>query len=149
MPTYGDSDPIYQQWLGTLGFLDSEANRQATDARTRTTNQADYAREGAEIDRDRTLEGISGNFENRGLTRSGEHLRRLAEGERDANRRFGAIELGVADRYADIENQLARDLANLQLQNSGQLFDSAGRSATEAAANYDYEQRLAYLKAQS
>lgn len=146
MAAYSD-DPLYQQWLGTLGFLDSEANRQADDARTRVTNQADYAREGAEIDRDRTAEAIGGNFENRGLTRSGEHLRRQAESLRDSNRRFGAIELDTSNRYADIENQLARELANLQLQNMGYEFDATGRAARRAAEDYDFGRRKAFLAA--
>ena len=147
MATQYTSDPVYQQWLGTLGFLEENATRQADDARTQVTNQADYAREGAGIDRDRMLEGVGSNFENRGILRAGEYLRRRAEGLRDASRQFGAIELDAAGRYAGIEDNLASQLADYQLRNSGQMFDAEGRRAAQAAADYDWARRKAFLEA--
>lgn len=147
MATRYTDDPVYQQWLGTLGFLEENATRQADDARTQVTNQADFAREGAGIDRDRTLEAIGANFENRGITRSGEHLRRRAEGLRDSSRQFGAIELDTASRYGGIENNLATQLAQYQLQDSGQMFDAEGRAATRAGSDYDWARRKAFLEA--
>lgn len=141
------SDPVYQQWMGTLGFMQDNATRQADDARTQVANQADFAREGAGIDRDRMQEGIGANFENRGITRSGEHLRRRAEGLRDSSRQFGAIELDTAGRMGGIESNLANQLAQYRLQDSGQLFDAEGRRASQAAADYDWERRKAFLEA--
>ena len=141
------SDPVYQQWLGTLGFLEGNATRQADDARTRATNQYDFAAEGIGIDRERNVEAIGGNFENRGLTRSGEHLKRRAESLRDSNRAMGGLELNTADRFADIENGLMSELAQLQLRNSDQMYDAEGRLASRAGADYDYQQRRAFLEA--
>ena len=140
-------DPVYQQWLGTLGFMEGNATRQADDARSRVTNQHDFASEGIGIERDRTQEAIGGNFENRGMTRSGEHLKRRAESLRDSNRNFGALELNTADRFADIENSLASEIAQLQLRDSDQMFDAEGRLASRAGAEYDYKRRKAFLEA--
>ena len=113
MATSYAQDPVYQQWLGTLGFTQADATRKADDARTQVTNQADFAREGLGIQRDRSIEGIAGGFENRLMTRSGEHLRRRAEALRDSNRAFGALELDVAGRMAGIEGGLAEEVARL------------------------------------
>lgn len=146
MATYSD-DPVYQQWLGTLGFLEQNATRQADDARTQVTNQADFAREGAGIDRDRMLEGVGANFENRGILRSGEYLRRRAEGLRDSSRQFGAIELDTANRLGGIENSLASQLAEYQLRNSDQMFGVEGRAGSRAASDYDFARRRAFLEA--
>ena len=96
---------------------------------------------------DRTVEGIGANFENRGILRSGEFLRRRAEGLRDSNRQFGAIELDTAGRYAGIENSLASQLAQYQLQNSDQLFGVEGRAASRAGSDYDFARRKAFLEA--
>lgn len=141
------SDPVYQQWLGTLGFLEKNATRSADNARTQVTNQADFAREGAEIGRERMLENIGSAFENRGITRSGEHLRRRAQGLQDSSRQFGAIELDAAGRLAGIEDNLASQLAQYQLQNSDRMFDAEGRRAAQAAADYDWARRKAFLEA--
>lgn len=146
MATYSD-DPVYQQWLGTLGFLEEDATRRADNARTQVTNQADFAREGAEIDRGRMIENVGSAFENRGITRSGEHLRRRAQGLQDSSRQFGAIELDAAGRFAGIEDNLASQLADYQLRNSGQMFDAEGRRAAQAAGDYDWAQRKAFLEA--
>lgn len=146
MATYAD-DPVYQQWLGTLGFTTANATRQAADARTRVTNQADFAREGMGIDRDRTVEAIGGNFENRGMTRSGEHLRRRAEALRDSSRAFGALEMDTANRYADIESGLAQQVAEMQLRDSAQRFDAEGRAARRAGDTYDFDRRKRFLQA--
>lgn len=140
-------DPVYQQWLGTLGFLESDATRQADDARSQVTNQADFAREGIGIDRDRTQEAIGGNFENRLMTRSGEHLKRRAEALRDSNRSFGALELDTANRMAAIEAALAGNLANYGLQDSAQQFDATGRAARRAGETYDFDARRRFLEA--
>ena len=147
MAVTGGSDPIYQQWLGTLGFLESNANRSADNQRTQVANEADFARERAGIARDRMIENVGSNFENRGLTRSGEHLRRRAEGLRDSSRQFGAIELDTAGRLAGIDDNLATQLAQYQLQNSDRMFDAEGRRAAQAAADYDFAQRRAFAQA--
>ena len=141
------TDPVYQQWLGTLGFTQADATRKADDARTQVTNQADFAREGLGIQRDRSIEGIAGGFENRLMTRSGEHLRRRAEALRDSNRAFGALELDVAGRMAGIEGGLAEEVARLQMQDSNQMFDAEGRAARRVGETYDFDARRRFLEA--
>lgn len=147
MATAYTSDPVYQQWLGTLGFLDQNATRIADNQRTQAANEADYALEGAEIDRGRMLENVGSNFENRGILRSGEYLRRRAEGLRDSSRQVGAIELATAGRLGSIEDNLAAQLAQNRLNDSNQMFDAEGRRASQAASDYDFQQRKAFLEA--
>lgn len=131
MATYGD-DPAYQGWLATLGFLEPEAKRRASDAEGRILEAADFTREGLGIDRDQALEGIGANFENRGLVRSGEHERRRAESLRDSNRRFGALELQTANQLASNSDSLVRELADYQMRDAGYRYDAASRSGNKA-----------------
>lgn len=145
--TQYSTDPVYQQWLGTLGFTQADATRKADDARTQVTNQADFAREGVGIQRDRTVEGIGGGFENRLMTRSGEHLKRRAEALRDSNRAFGALELDVAGRMAGIEGSLAEQIARMQMQDAAQMFDAEGRAARRVGETYDFDSRRRFLEA--
>lgn len=131
MATYG-TDPAYQAWLATLGFLEPEANRRSGDAQGRILQAADFGRESIGIDRDRGLEGIGSNFENRGLTRSGEHERRRAESLRDSNRRFGALELSTADQLASNSDTLARELADYQMRDAGYRYEASSRAGAKA-----------------
>ena len=140
------SDPVYQQWLGNLGFLNNDATRRAEDARTSVANQADFAAEGIGIDRDRTQEAIGGNFENRMMTRSGEHLQRRAEALRDSNRAFGALQLDTANRLAGIDDNLYSQLAELQMRDMGYQFDATGRAARRAGDTYDFNERVRFLQ---
>lgn len=134
MPTYSD-DPAYQAYMAALGFNTSEANRQAADSRTRVAGAYDYSLEGLGIDQDRALENVSANFENRGLVRSGEHERRRAESLRDSTRRFGALELQTANQYAGIEDALARQLADMEMQRANEAYGAAGRAGAASVGN--------------
>lgn len=135
MATYSD-DPAYQAYMNALGFNTNEANRQAQDARQRTAEAYDFAQEGLGIDQERSLEGVGANFENRGLVRSGEHERRRAESLRDSNRRFGALELQTSNQYAAIDDALARELAQLELQRASQAYSAAGRAGAASVEGY-------------
>lgn len=131
MATYSD-DPAYQAYMNALGFSDADAERRAKDANQRVAEAYDFSVEGLGIDRDRALEGIGANFENRGLTRSGEHERRRAESLRDSTRRFGALELQTANQYASIADSLARERAQMELQKAQQQYAAASRAGTSS-----------------
>lgn len=127
MATYSE-DPAYQAYMNTLGFNTSEANRQADDSRAAIANTYDFAVEGQEIDRERVLENVGHNMENRGLTRSGEHERRRAEVLRDSNRALGALELRTAGQYGQVEDSLARQLAQMEIQRASAAMSAAARA---------------------
>ena len=130
------ADPAYQAWLASLGFLETTAKQGAADQQHRIGQMHDFQKEGLFIDRDMALRGVSSNYENRGLIRSGEHERSRAETLRDSNRRLGGLELQTANQQGDVSARLARDLADQQMRNSSAQFDAATRLGMRAGRGY-------------
>ena len=130
------SDPVYSAFLSNLGFQEDTAKRRAEEAQTTLTGQAEVGREDLAIGQERSQRGVSSVLENRGLTRSGEHERRLAEGQQDYLRRLSAFESGVAGQSAGIQASLEDQLADLQMRDAQAQYEAQVRAAERAGRGY-------------
>lgn len=114
-PYNPDTDPVYQAYIASLDL--SMAQRQADTTRRKEYLQADQNRlidetgQAGEISR----EGISGNYESRGLFNSGGRLRDIARQQANQNSRENNIREGTTRQTSDLEIQLANALAQSQL----------------------------------
>lgn len=105
------ADPTYLAWLRALGFEDqndqADAARKTADAQQAVIFQTPEVQfQGAE-----TARHISGNFEDRGLFRSGEHERGLAVNTRGVQHDLAGLQLGLASQVGDIQSSLAQSIA--------------------------------------
>lgn len=105
------TDPTYAAWLRALGFEDqtaqADAARRTADAQQAVIFQTPEVQfQGAENARN-----ISGNYEDRGLFRSGEHERSLAVNTHGVQQQLGAMQLGLAQQVGDIQSSLAQSIA--------------------------------------
>lgn len=124
-------DPTYLTWLRKFGYSQAEAYRQAQAQveairRQFTPAVADIKAEG-EIAR----RGIEGNAESRGIYRSGELLRNLADERAREGRRVAQIYAAGADNLANVRTQLASQLAGLNNTGAEQDYALAMRRTTQ------------------
>lgn len=106
-----NEDPTYLAWLRALGFEDETSRADA--ARDTAQVQQRVAFQAPEIQYQGQLaaRNISGGYEDRGLFRSGEHERGLAEQQHATQYQLGALELGGAEDIGGIQSSLAQQIA--------------------------------------
>lgn len=124
-------DPAYLAYQRALGVED------ATDE-TATNSQADTLRRAVgdqlaqlTTNGDRARQSIDGNFEARGVYRSGAHEQRLGEQRQDEGTQASAIQSQLASQVGDLTQQLAqrkaarqRTLADQGLNTASNLYVS-------------------------
>jgi hypothetical protein len=111
------------EWLAYLNALGLEENQFRSDI---DRQKGLY---GAEADRQLTdlpagyiqqRRGISGSMETRGMSRSGEFLRKLAENRAQQGRAEGAIKGQLAFQTGSLESQLAQKLMDINARKAQQ-----------------------------
>lgn len=105
------TDPATLAWRRALGFEDqsseADAARQTAQVQQRVAFQAPEIQYQGGL----AAANISGGYEDRGLFRSGEHERGLAEQQHATQYQLGALELGVAEDIGGIQSALAQQIA--------------------------------------
>lgn len=98
-------------WRRALGFEDqageADAARQTAQVQQRVAFQAPEIQYQGGL----AARNISGGYEDRGLFRSGEHERGLAEQSHATQYQLGALELGGAEDIGGIQSALAQQIA--------------------------------------
>lgn len=120
------SDPAFQAFMRALGFEKNDLNQSAEDRIFAIKNEV--ARRLGDIGRMSELsrEGISGNFEARGLLRSGSHEQTLARQRTEEAAQRSSIEGIAGDQERLIRGELARRLAEIDRRGAEQSLNSAG-----------------------
>ncbi len=127
-------DPTYLAYLRELGANEADARAEAGSVITRlrgriTDMQPIYA------DRMRLgLEGISENFEGRGLLRSGRRLTEQNQFQTDLTREKAAAEQSINDQIGATSADLARTVARGRRARAEAELDARDRVARENAA---------------
>lgn len=116
LPYNPDTDPVYAAYIAQLDL--SQQQRQAETARRKEYLMADQDRMIEETGRagEQTREGISGNYESRGLFNSGGRLRDISRQQGNQNSRENQIRTNAQRGASDLEVELANNLAQAQLK---------------------------------
>lgn len=119
-------DPAYLAFLRSIGIEKAELNQSAEDRigvinREITRRLSDILR-GGEYAR----EGISGNYESRGVYRSGKHEQSLARQRADEGAQAASLQGAGADQVFLIRQELARRLAAAERQGAEAGLSAAG-----------------------
>lgn len=107
------------EWLAYLSALGLEEQQVRSDVdRSRAFAQSDARSKLDALPGIYGLQrrGITGSLEGRGMARSGELLRKLAENRGQQGRAQSNIESGLANSIGSLESQLAAKIAGLQTQ---------------------------------
>ena len=114
------SAPEWLAYLSALGLEESQA-RADTD-RMRSMYQSEAARQKQDLipQYGQARRNIAGGMEARGMARSGEMLRRLAENRAQQGRQTAGIEAGLAGQIGQLESNLAQRLGSLASQRAQQ-----------------------------
>ena len=104
------------EWLAYLNALGLEENQYRADIdKTRALYQSDAERQKGDLTPvyNQSRRGIAGSLESRGMSRSGELLRRLAENRGQEGRQRAGIDATLAGQTSGLESQLANKLMEL------------------------------------
>jgi hypothetical protein len=104
------------EWLAYLSALGLEESAYKADIdRQKGVYSAEAGRQSAEIPPmyKAMRRGVSGNMESRGMSRSGEFLRRLAETRQAEGRAQGGVASVLASQLSSLESNLASRMAEL------------------------------------
>ena len=111
------------EWLAYLNALDLEQNQFRADIDKQKAlyqSESDRQLQDLPVGYQQQRRGISGSMETRGMSRSGEFLRKLAENRASQGRAEGAIKGQTAFQMGSLESQLAQKLMSLQSQKAQQ-----------------------------
>jgi hypothetical protein len=131
---YGDYGPSYAapvtrplatspEWLAYLSALGLEESQARADVdRMRGLYQSEAERQKQDLvpQYGQQRRGITGSLEARGMARSGELLRRLAESRAAEGRQRTGIEANLAGQVGQLESQLAQRMGSLSSQRAQQ-----------------------------
>ena len=98
-------------WLRALGFEDANSQADAAMQQGQVERRVAFTAPEIRYQGDITQENVSGNFEDRGLFRSGQHEMGLARAEHNTQYQLGNLELGGAESIAAIQSGLAQEMA--------------------------------------
>lgn len=107
------------EWLAYLNALNMEEQQFRADVdKTRALYQSDAERQKQDLIPvyGQSRRGVAGSMESRGMARSGELLRRLAENRAQEGRQRAGIESTLAGQTSGLESQLAQKLVGLNTQ---------------------------------
>lgn len=111
------------EWLAYLSALGLEESMARADVdRMRGLYQSEAARLKQDLvpQYQQQRRGIAGSMETRGMARSGEYLRRLAENRAMQGRQQAGIEANLAGQVSGLESQLAQKMGSLASQRAQQ-----------------------------
>lgn len=120
------SDPAYLAYMRALGFDDAQARDDAQLAETKARAQIDLYRPEIAYQGEIERRNIGEAHEDRGMFRSGQHLRAIAEQEHQQALDTGQLDLEGADSIAGIQRTMAEQIAAnaRKLADQGLLADS-------------------------
>lgn len=121
------------EWLAYLNSLGLEQGQFTADIqRRRALAQSMAAQQAADI----TAQGpqerrqITGSLESRGMARSGQLVRSLAEQRAGEGRRQGQVQTALAGNLSDLETQLSEKLINLGAKRADQELNLRAQGYT-------------------
>lgn len=98
-------------WYRALGFEDQTDQANAQSQTEAVQRRVAFTAPEIQYQGDLTQRNVSGNFEDRGLFRSGEHEQRLAEATHNTQYQLGNLELTGAEQIGQIQTTLAQQIA--------------------------------------
>ena len=117
------------EWLAYLNALGLEQSTFAADiARQRGLYQSEANRQIADLGPQYDIQrrGITGNAEGRGVLRSGEFQRRLAENRATQGRQVGGIQGGLTGQLGNLQSQLAQKQIDVAARRAQQQLSMLG-----------------------
>lgn len=115
-----DTAPEWLAYLSALGLEESMARADVDRMRGLYQSEAARLKQDMVPQYQQQRRGIAGALETRGMARSGEYLRRLAENRAAQGRQQAGIDANLAGQVSGLESQLAQKMASLASQRAQQ-----------------------------
>ena len=115
-----DTAPEWLAYLSALGLEESMARADVDRMRGLYQSEAARLKQDLIPQYQQQRRGIAGSLETRGMARSGEYLRRLAENRAMQGRQQAGIEANLAGQVGQLESQLAQRMGSLASQRAQQ-----------------------------
>ena len=119
-------DPTYLAYLRALNFDQATAERIASQRRDQVQRRVAFTVPQIQEQGQQMLEGVMHNQEDRGLLRSGQTEKRLAETRRGTQYQLGNLELAATEDLLGIDTDLVTQVAQLQRAQAERNLDLAG-----------------------
>jgi hypothetical protein len=119
--------PEWLAYLSALGLEQSQAQSDTDRMRAMYQSEADRLKQDIVPQYGQQRRGIAGSLETRGMARSGEMLRKLAENRAAQGRQTAGIEAGLGNQIGTLESQLAQKMAGLNSQRAQQELSLRGQ----------------------
>ena len=114
------TSPEWLAYLSALGLEESQARADVDRMRGIYQSEAERLKQDLVPQYGQQRRGITGSLEARGMSRSGELLRRLAENRAAEGRQRAGIEANLAGQVGQLESQLAQRIGSLASQRAQQ-----------------------------
>jgi len=114
------TSPEWLAYLSALGLEESQARADVDRMRGMYQSEAQRLKQDLTPQYGQQRRGITGSLEARGMARSGELLRRLAESRAAEGRQAAGIEANLAGQVGQLESQLAQRMGSLASQRAQQ-----------------------------
>jgi hypothetical protein len=114
------TSPEWLAYLSALGLEESQARADVDRMRGMYQSEAQRLKQDLVPQYGQQRRGITGSLEARGMARSGELLRRLAESRAAEGRQAAGIEANLAGQVGQLESQLAQRMGGLASQRAQQ-----------------------------
>lgn len=114
------TSPEWLAYLSALGLEESQARADVDRMRGIYQSEAQRLKQDLVPQYGQQRRGITGSLEARGMARSGELLRRLAESRAAEGRQAAGIEANLAGQVGQLESQLAQRMGSLASQRAQQ-----------------------------
>lgn len=119
-------DPAYLAFLRSIGAEESDVRSLAADRTSLIQRELQRQLPQITMQGDETRRGITGNFLDRGLFRSGGHADALGRQRAAEGTAIGALEGTAADQVTSLQSDLLRRLAELQRRRADTALNTAG-----------------------
>lgn len=125
-PSSLDQDPTYLALRRAMGFDEGSTQANADLETTRAQTMLDLARPELAFQGAQQRRQINLGAEDRGMWGSGERLRDLAVQRRNQGAQLGQLEIQGANSIADIQRQMAQQIAAGRRSYADQTLSAAG-----------------------
>ena len=112
--------PEWLAYLNALGLEEGQFRADIDRQKAMYQSESDRQLQDLPVGYQQQRRGISGSMESRGMSRSGEFLRKLSENRAAQGRQEGAIKGQTAFQMGSLESQLAQKLMSQQAQKAQQ-----------------------------
>ena len=119
--------PEWLAYLNALNFEESQFRSDIDKQKALYTSESERQLTDLPAGYQSQRRGISGSMESRGMSRSGEFLRRLAENRAQQGRAEGAIKGQLAFQTGSLESQLAQKLLDINARKAQQELQMRGQ----------------------